>query len=178
MFGTRPDDVILNGFPLFHVAGAFVYGLSTLLAGGEIVLPTRLGLRNPVFMQRFGVFVEQLRISLIAGVPTVMAGLLAHTLDKQQLHGVRAMLTGGSPLPDELAAAFEAAHGIPVRNILGMTESAGVISIEPLAGPRTPGSCGLPLPFSEVGVLRSDGTVAATGESGILRVNCRWPMCR
>ena len=170
MFGTRPDDVILNGFPLFHVAGAFVYGLSTLLAGGEIVLPTRLGLRNLDFMQRFGEFVAQRQVSLIAGVPTVIAGLLALQLDNQHLRSVRAMLTGGSPLPDELAAAFEARHGIPVRNILGMTESAGVISIEPLAGPRTPGSCGLPLPFSEVAVQRMDGTLAATGQSGILRV--------
>ena len=28
MYDLRPDDVLVNGFPLFHVAGAFVYGLS------------------------------------------------------------------------------------------------------------------------------------------------------
>jgi fatty-acyl-CoA synthase len=170
MFGMRPDDVILNGFPLFHVAGSFVYGLSALLAGAEVVLPTRLGLRNAAFMARFGESVERFGVTLIAGVPTVIAGLLALQLSTERLRTVRAMLTGGSPLPDELAAAFEARHHIPVRNILGMTESAGVISIEPLAGPRTPGSCGLPLPYTEVGVQRADGTAAATGESGILRV--------
>jgi fatty-acyl-CoA synthase len=170
MFGMRPDDVILNGFPLFHVAGSFVYGLSALLAGAEVVLPTRLGLRNMAFMSRFGEFVERFGVTLIAGVPTVIAGLLALDLSTERLHTVRAMLTGGSPLPDELAAAFEARHRIAVRNILGMTESAGVISIEPLAGPRTPGSCGLPLPYTEVGVQRADGTAAVAGESGILRV--------
>lgn len=37
MFGTRDTDVILNGCPLFHVAGSFVFGLSTLLAGGADV---------------------------------------------------------------------------------------------------------------------------------------------
>jgi fatty-acyl-CoA synthase len=170
MFGLRPGDVILNGFPLFHVAGSFVYGLSALLAGAEVVLPTRLGLRNAAFMARFGEFVERFGVTLIAGVPTVIAGLLALDLSTERLRTVRAMLTGGSPLPDELAAAFEARHHIPVRNILGMTESAGVISIEPLAGPRTPGSCGLALPYTEVGVQRPDGTPAATGDSGILRV--------
>lgn len=170
MFGMRPGDVILNGFPLFHVAGSLVYGLSALLAGAEVVLPTRLGLRNAAFMARFGEFIERYGVTLIAGVPTVIAGLLALELSTERLRTVRAMLTGGSPLPDELAAAFEARHHIPVRNILGMTESAGVISIEPLAGPRTPGSCGLPLPYTEVGVLRADGTGAAPGESGILRV--------
>ncbi len=170
MFGTRPSDAILNGFPLFHVAGSFVYGLSTLLAGGEIVLPTRTGLRNAALMARFGEFCEALGITLLAAVPTVIAGLLAAKVDPARLRGVRALLTGGSPLPDELAAAFEARHGIPVRNILGMTESAGVIAIEPLAGPRTPLACGLPLPFTEVAVFDPQGRPAATGESGILRV--------
>jgi fatty-acyl-CoA synthase len=170
MFSTREQDVILNGFPLFHVAGAFVFGLSTLLAGGEVVLPTRLGLRHAGLMARLGKVIEQRGITLLAAVPTVIAGLLSLNLDNAPLRSVRALLTGGSPLPDELAARFEQRHHIPVRNILGMTESAGVISIEPLAGPRTPGSCGLPLPFTEVRVLRGDGTLAALGEPGIVRV--------
>lgn len=170
MYGTRAADVMLNGFPLFHVAGSFVFGLSTLLAGGQVVLPTRTGLRNPAFMARFGEFVERHGVTLLAAVPTVIASLLSLNLDRQRLRSVRALLTGGSPLPDELATAFETCYAIPVRNILGMTESAGVISIEPLAGSRTPGSCGLPLPYSEVAVIRADGTRAAAGESGILRI--------
>lgn len=170
MYGTRADDVILNGFPLFHVAGSFVFGLSTLLAGGEIVLPTRTGLRNTAFMAHFAKFVACHSVTLLAAVPTVIAGLLSLNLDRDALPSVRALLTGGSPLPDELAATFESRHSIPVRNILGMTESAGVISIEPLAGPRTPGSCGLALPFTTVEAFGPDGTRLAPGESGILRV--------
>ena len=170
LFGTIERDVMLNGFPLFHVAGAFVYGLSTLLAGAELVLPTRLGLRNGALVARIGEHVQQRGVTLLAAVPTVMAALMALNLERDALTPVRALLTGGSPLPDALAAAFESRHGIPVRNILGMTETAGVIAIEPTAGPRTPGSCGLRLPFSEVQVRLPDGTTAATGESGILHV--------
>lgn len=170
MYGTRPTDVILNGFPLFHVAGSFVFGLSTLLDGGEVVLPTRTGLRNTAFTAQFGSFVARCGVTLLAAVPTVIASLLALDLDRHALRTVRALLTGGSPLPDELAAAFEDRLGIPVRNILGMTESAGVISIEPLASVRTPGSCGLPLPFSEVVATSTEGKVLPPGESGILRI--------
>jgi fatty-acyl-CoA synthase len=170
MYGTRPTDVILNGFPLFHVAGSLVFGLSTLLAGGNVVLPTRTGLRNAGVMGNFAGVVERFGVTLLAAVPTVIASLLSLNLERDALHGVRALLTGGSPLPDELAAAFEARHAIPVRNILGMTESAGVISIEPLAGPRTPGSCGLALPYSEVVVFGADDRPAPSGESGILRI--------
>ena len=170
MYGTRPTDVMLNGFPLFHVAGAFVFGLSTLLSGGEVVLPTRTGLRNTAFMGQFAAFVRLYKVTFLAAVPTVIASLLALRLERGQLPSVRALLTGGSPLPDELAAAFEDQHAIPVRNILGMTESAGVISIEPLAAPRLPGSCGLPLPFMQVVALQADGQPAPAGASGILAI--------
>lgn len=170
MYAMSEHDVILNGFPLFHVAGAFVYGLSTLLSGGEVVLPTLLGLRNTAFVRRYWHFVERHHVSLLAAVPTVIAALMNTEPGTARREGVRALLTGGSPLPTELAAAFEKRFGVPVRNILGMTECAGVISIEPYLAPRTPGSCGLPLPFTEVCAVRTDGTACAAGEPGILRV--------
>jgi fatty-acyl-CoA synthase len=163
-------DVILNGFPLFHVAGAFVFGLSALLSGAEIVLPTMLGMRNPAFVRAYWAFVERHSVSLLAAVPTVIAALLSVDAGKARIDSVRALLTGGSPLPTELASAFEQRFGIPVRNILGMTECAGVVSVEPFLAPRTPGSCGLPLPFTTVHALRPDGRACAAGESGILRL--------
>lgn len=170
LYAMDERDVILNGFPLFHVAGSLVYGLSALLSGAEIVLPTMLGLRNAAFVQRYWAFVERHRVSLLATVPTVIATLLGVDPGSASLESVRALLTGGSPLPGELAQAFEARFGKPVRNILGMTECAGVVSIEPFLAPRTSGSCGLPLPFTDVTAVADDGRACAAGESGILRL--------
>lgn len=170
MYAATERDVILNGFPLFHVAGAFVYGLSMLLAGAEVVLPPPLGWRDAAFVAHAWALIREHRVSLIAGVPTVMTALLAAPHRAADTAGVRLQLTGGSPLPNELAARFEAETGIGVRNILGMTECAGVIAIEPALAPRTPGSCGLPLPFTEVQAVAADGRVCAAGESGVLRV--------
>jgi fatty-acyl-CoA synthase len=150
MYATKPSDVMMNGFPLFHVAGSFVFGLSTLLAGGEVILPTLLGMRNKSFVQKYWEFVQHHQVSLLAAVPTVITTLLGLDALPEQLLSVRALLTGGSPLPEEVAAGFERKFKIPVRNILGMTESAGVISIEPMLSERVAGSCGLALPFSQV----------------------------
>jgi fatty-acyl-CoA synthase len=72
--------------------------------------------------------------------------------------------TGGSPLPSELAAQFEATLNIPVRNILGMTECAGLVAIEPAASPRVPGSVGLRLPFTQLRVVPWRDGVACLGE--------------
>ena len=172
MYGTTPDDAIINGFPLFHVAGAFVYGLSTLLSGGCVVLPTLLGMRNPAVVKHYWTLVERHRVTLLATVPTVIAALMTTSPGADAGRRPRACLTGGSPLPGELANRFEAKFGIPVRNILGMTECGGVISVEPCAGPRTPGSCGLALPFTEVQAMAADGSgrICAANESGILRL--------
>ena len=173
MYDLGPEDVLINGFPLFHVAGAFVYGLSVLSAGGTILIPTRLGMRNRVFIASIWKQVETHRVTAIGGVPTVISALNAVAVDAD-ISQLRVMLTGGSPLPTELADAFERGTGKPVRNILGMTECAGVVAIEPFLAPRTPGSTGLRLPFTEVKVFRrSADTVdfsfpCEVGETGIV----------
>jgi fatty-acyl-CoA synthase len=158
MYDLGPDDVLINGFPLFHVAGAFVYGLSVLAAGGEILIPTRLGMRNRRFIETIWQQVKRYGVTVIGGVPTVMSALSVVPVN-DDITTLRMMLTGGSPLPTELAEDFERRIGKPVRNILGMTECAGVVTIEPFHGLRTPGSTGLRLPFTDVRAFRrtSDG---------------------
>ena len=173
MYDLRPDDVLVNGFPLFHVAGAFVYGLSVFAAGGAILIPTRLGMRNQAFVSTIWKQVEHYGVTLIGGVPTVMSALRAVMVDAD-ISTMRMMLTGGSPLPTELADAFERTIGKPVRNILGMTECAGVVTIEPFLGARTPGSTGLRLPFTEVKAFASVSqpsdfeTPCSPGQTGIV----------
>src|SRR5690606_3206211 len=128
-YGCDQHSVEVNGFPLFHVAGAFVYGLALLAIGARQVLPTLAGLRNAGFVQRYWKFCEREGVTHLACVPTVLAALLNVPIDAD-ISRIRAAYTGGSPLPSELAARFETATGIPVRNILGMTECAGLVSIE------------------------------------------------
>jgi fatty-acyl-CoA synthase len=170
MYGATEHDVVLNGFPLFHVAGAFVYGLSMLLSGAQIVLPPPAGWRDAAFLARAWRVTRERGVTLMAAVPTVMSALLNAPRAAGDAAGVRLLLTGGSPLPSELAARFEAETGVAVRNILGMTECSGVIAIEPARAPRTPGACGLPLPFTQVQALDAQGAALPPGGTGVLRV--------
>ena len=173
MYDFGPQDVMVNGFPLFHVAGSFVFGLSALSAGSKLVIPGRLGMRNQRFMQTIWQQVERRGVTKIGAVPTVLASLKSTPVDAD-ISTLQFLLTGGSPLPTELAEATEAHTGVPVRNILGMTESAGALAAEPVNGPRTPLSCGLRLPFTEIAVLgETDGEVdpdkrLQPGQTGII----------
>lgn len=168
------STVEVNGFPLFHVAGAFVYGLSCFSVGARQVIPTLTGMRNASFVRNYWRFCEKYRVTALAGVPTVLAALLAVPRGSANISSVKLALTGGSPLPSELAQQFEDATGLPVRNILGMTESAGLLSIGPALAPRVPGSTGLRLPYSEVKAVRWTGSEAdfedpcAPGETGVI----------
>ena len=172
-YGFDEHTVEINGFPLFHVAGAFVYGLAVLSVGGTQILPTLTGMRNAAFVNNYWKFCEREKVTALACVPTVLATLLNLPVDGD-IHSVKVAYTGGSPLPIELAAQFERGLHIPVRNILGMTESAGLVCIEPFAAPRVAGSVGLRLPYTRVRVVRWMGGAAqmdddcATGETGVV----------
>jgi fatty-acyl-CoA synthase len=149
MYHLSAEDVLINGFPLFHVAGAFVYGLSVFAAGASIVIPTRLGMRNRGFIEAVWTQVARYGVTVIGSVPTVISALLAVPVDAD-VSSLRLVLTGGSPLPAELAEVFERTIGKPIRNLLGMTECAGVVTVEPFLAERTVGSTGLRLPFTQV----------------------------
>jgi fatty-acyl-CoA synthase len=151
------NTVEMNGFPLFHVAGAFVYGLSCFSVGAHQVVPTLTGMRNAAVVRNYWRICERYRVTALACVPTILATLLGVERGAADISRIRVALTGGSPLPGELAQRFENATGIPVRNILGMTESGGLLSIGPVRAPRVPGSTGLRLPYSEVKAVRWDG---------------------
>ena len=162
-YGFDEHTVEVNGFPLFHVAGAFVYGLALLAIGGTQVLPTVSGMRNAAFMRHYWRFCEREGVTALACVPTILAGLCNLPVDAD-ISRVRVAYTGGSPLPSELAARFEATLGIAVRNILGMTECAGLVSIEPFQAARVPGSAGLRLPYTQVKAVPWGGASVALGE--------------
>ncbi len=165
-YGFDEHTVEINGFPLFHV-------LSLLAIGAAQLLPTVTGMRNAAFMRNYWQFCEREKVTALACVPTILAGLCNLPVDAD-ISSVRVAYTGGSPLPSELASRFEASTGIAVRNILGMTECAGLVSIEPAGAARVQGSAGLRLPFSQVKAVKWRGDAVqldepcAVGETGVI----------
>lgn len=155
-YDIGPGDVVLNGFPLFHVAGAFVLAGAAIAAGAATLIPSRLGMRNKAFVQDYWQIVQKHGVTLLSGGPTFVSTLMTRPHDGCDLSHVKALFGGGSPVPVELANGFERRFGIPIRAIYGMTEASGMISLVPRHAERRPGSSGWPLPFCEVGVFAPD----------------------
>jgi fatty-acyl-CoA synthase len=177
VYDIGPEDVVLNGFPMFHVAGAFVLAGAAIAAGAATLIPSRLGMRNKAFVRDYWKVVERHRVSLLSGGPTFVSTILNQSPGTSDISHVKGLFGGGSPMPVEMAASFERKFAIPVRAIYGMTEAAGMICAVPRHAERVAGSSGWPLPFCEVRAFADDGTgmpdaarPLPAGEHGLLAI--------
>jgi fatty-acyl-CoA synthase len=179
MQGVGPDDVLINGYPLFHVAGVLPVSLASLAAGATMVIPTTTLMRNREVIANYWRLVAKYRATAVSAVPTVLAALAQVPLDGVDISSVRYCRTGASPLPPELAARFERLTGLHVHESLGMTETAGILTITPpgVVGPA--GCVGFPLPYVRLRIVALDTPEGAPardlppGERGMLL--CRSP---
>lgn len=172
--GTGPDDVTINGYPLFHVAGVLPGALAALSAGVTTIIPTPTLLRNRTVVANYWKLVDRYRPTLLSAVPTMLATLANIPLDGADISSIRYCRTGAAALPPELAARFERQFGLHVHESLGMTEMAGISTVTPpgVIGPA--GCVGFPLPFVRMRIVSfgangepTDRDVAP-GEQGVI----------
>ena len=137
----EPQDVLYLTLPLFHTHG-LVVGLCTALAAGATVhLERRFDAARTVAELERGVMV-------FFGVPTMYVRLVQELTSRERrpdLSRVRLCCSGSAPLSPETFTAFRELTGHEVLERYGMTE-AGMILSNLYAGPRRPGSVGVPLP--------------------------------
>jgi long-chain acyl-CoA synthetase len=142
----HPNDVLLSLLPLFHVFGSTVCMLAPLLAGTPIVLVPKFDLR------RLLPTIQQHKVTILAGVPSMYALLLRIPLAKQDISSLRLCVSGGSALPGEVLRAFKDKFGIPLIEGYGLTETSPAATFNPPKGIQKAGSIGLPVPGVEVQV--------------------------
>jgi fatty-acyl-CoA synthase len=173
MCGYTSDDILTATLPLFHVAGTMVGGLSAFMAGVELVVMSPSGLRNPAIVEGFWRLVAQYNVTVVGGVPTALGAVLQVPVGDNDISAVRTGLTGAALLPPAVGTRFKDVTGCHLHEILGMTESSGLVSIDPLCGPGSVGSVGWALPYTQVETLRlnEDGSLGepcATDEIGVI----------
>ena len=160
--GVTPDDVTINGYPLFHVAGVLPASLAALSAGTEVIIPTPSLLRNRDVLNNYWRLVEKYRATVLSAVPTVLAALANVPLNGADISSIRYCRTGAAPLSPELALRFEKLFGLHVHESLGMTEMAGISTIRPpgVIGPA--GCVGFRLPHARLRIVALDENGSAT----------------
>ncbi|WP_090142583.1 acyl-CoA synthetase [Limnohabitans sp. DM1] len=164
MQGFQSNDVTINGYPLFHVAGVLPGALCSLAVGMHILIPTASLFRNREVIQNYWRLVAHHGCTLMSGVPTVLAALAAVPLNGADISRLRAVRTGAAPLPPELAQRFAQTFGLQINESLGMTETAGLSTVAP-PGLSAPAGCvGWPLPHAQVRIAALNSDDQATGQ--------------
>ncbi|MFB9237690.1 acyl-CoA synthetase [Plantactinospora siamensis] len=130
-----PDDLVVHGLPLFHVHGLVLGVLGPLRVGSRLhhvgrPLPRRYAAAGG---------------SLYFGVPTIWSRIAADPAAARPLRAARLLVSGSAALPATVFADLEGLTGHRIIERYGMTETLITVSAR-AAGPRRPGSVGLPLP--------------------------------
>ncbi|MEQ1510038.1 MAG: long-chain fatty acid--CoA ligase [Sphingopyxis sp.] len=145
------EDRMLGVLPFFHVFANTVVLNRTIANGGEIVMLPRFDAGQALAA------VKRTRVTSMPGVPTMYQALLDHprtnTIDWSSL---RVCISGGAPLAVELKQRFEAVTGAKLVEGYGLTESAGVVSVNPFDHDGKAGSIGQPLAGTMVRVVDRD----------------------
>ncbi|MFL6261876.1 MAG: AMP-binding protein [Thermoanaerobaculia bacterium] len=155
-----PGDRLLLTLPLFHTHGLVVGLHCALAAGATVHLRRRFEARDVAY----GLLARE--ATLFFGVPT-MYGRLIEELRRWRdpggrldLSGVRLFCSGSAPLSAETFAAFRELTGHEILERYGMTETGMNLS-NLYAGPRRPGTVGVPLPGVSIRIV--DGELQVRG---------------
>lgn len=174
VFGYDRGDVVINGFPFFHVGGTMTVGLSVLAANAHMVVPSPYALRPPQVIENYWDIVRHYGATVVDGVPTSLGALTASFPAGMDVSKVRMAATGGAVCPKAVTQRFEAVTGIRVFETYGMTETAAAIAFNPGRGEPLAGSVGFRAPFSTtriVSATEGDVVVCGPNESGIVQVS-------
>ncbi|MFI8324965.1 long-chain fatty acid--CoA ligase [Streptomyces sp. NPDC085529] len=155
------DEVAFVSAPLFHTGALNMSCLPTLLKGGTVVLESAFDAERALRL------IGEQRVTALFGVPTMYDAMAdAPGWREADLTSLRLLLCGGAPVPGRTARTY-LDRGLAFVQGYGMTEAApGALILDRADSASRAGTAGVPHFFTDVQVLREDGTEAAPGEKG------------
>jgi len=162
--GLARGDRYLVVNPFFHTFGYKAGILACLMAGATLVPEAVFDAAR--VMER----IEQERITVLPGPPTLYQSLLAHPgRSAADLSSLRLGVTGAAVVPVELVVAMRQELGFStVLTAYGLTESCGTVTMCRRGDPPelVATTSGRAIPGLEVRVVDADGDAVAAGAEG------------
>jgi long-chain acyl-CoA synthetase len=128
---------------------------------------TNLLITNPRDLKSFIADLKKHPVSIITAVNTLFVALLNNEefvhLDFSRL---KLSVGGGMAVQTATAERWKKVTGNPLVEAYGLTETAPGLTANPIDGTERMGSIGLPLPNTEIKMVKDDGQEAAIGEPG------------
>ena len=162
-------DTVVSALPLPHVYGTVVMN-SALLYGGTLVLIERFSEAEMLAA------IQTYRATLLDGVPTMYMYLLNYPeLDTYDLSSLTRCAVGGQTMPVAKMQEVEQRFGVPLIELWGMTEIAGLGTTHPFYGINRHGSIGMALPYTECRIADSGDATLTLGVDEVGELMVRGP---
>ena len=143
------QEVMMGALPFFHVYGMTACLLYAISMGMEITL-TPDPRQTELMMQ----IVEHHGVTFYPGVPAIYTGIIHHpAVSKYNLRTIKACVSGGAPLPVEVARQFMEITGGRLVEGYGLTECSPVVVAGRIQGENREGAAGLPIPSTTIEIV-------------------------
>ncbi len=183
-FDVRADDVYWCTADIGWITGHTYVAYGPLACGAtQIVFE---GVPTYPDAGRFWKMIEKHRVSIFYTAPTAIRSLIKAGETSPETHprnyklsSLRLLGSVGEPINPEAWMWYHTEVGggrCPIVDTFWQTETGGhVITPMPGATPLVPGSCTLPFPGVQIGVVDEVGHPLPNGQGGILVIQRPWP---
>jgi len=159
------QEVAVAPLPLYHIFSLTVNCLCFMKNGTRNILIT-----NPRDLPKFVSDIKDEPFTVFVGLNTLFNALTNNDAFRAlDFSGLKATVGGGMAVQKTVNQKWEELTGGPILEGFGLTETSPVLCCNPLGGSgnRT-GTIGLPVPSTDVKIIKEDGTDAVAGERGEL----------
>ncbi len=162
MFDTDGDNVVVTALPLFHVFALTINLLICFSAGAENwLIPDA---RNSDDL------VDTLiaaRPTLLTGVNTLYGALVRHPrIGDVDFSRLRLAIGGGAAVLPATSAQWKNITGQEILEGYGLSETSAILCLNVMGRAQFSAAVGLPLPSTDIVLLKEDDQPAAFGEIG------------
>ncbi len=158
--------VAVLALPLYHVFALTVNCLLFLELGVTSLLIT-----NPRDIDGFVKELKKYRFEAITGVNTLFNALLNNENFKEvDFSRLKLSVGGGMAIQQSVATRWHDLTGCNIIEGYGMTECSPIIAACPINVVKHNGTIGVPVPNTDIKIIKDDGSEAQLGEAGELWV--------
>ncbi len=159
--GAMDGDCRLVVLPLYHITAFVLIMLPGLANGAHCVM-----IPNPRPPSNLKTAFENHAVTHFSGINTLFAALLEESwCTRDVVKHLRFCGSGGAAQHVAVAKRWEALTGVPIHQGYGLTECAGILTLNPVSENRL-GFVGVPVPGTIVKIVDSQGDELPRGEAG------------
>lgn len=163
----KGKELLISAFPFFHIAGYFI-GLFLNYIGGTQTL-----IANPRDTDHIIKEIIEKKPSSFGNVPTLFLMIQRNPKSKEipakVLDNISLYVSGAAPFPPEAIRDFEKQFHTQNKfvEVYGMTETAVLVTANPMFNEKRIGTVGLPFPDTDIKLIEVDtGKEVGIGEPG------------